>query len=62
MDSIMRSWNEKGLHTVRDISERDGAPRRRIAPAAQQSSGEARSDELERMRRLYDKVKNGERR
>ena len=62
MDSIMRSWNEKGLHTVRDISERDGAPRRRIAPAAQSSGSEARSDELERMRRLYDKVKNGERR
>ena len=57
MDSIIRSWNEKGLHTPEEIELKD-APRRR------QSGGTAKQDkprtsELERMKKLYDKVKNG---
>ncbi len=58
MDSIIRSWHEKGLHTPEEIEQRD-APRRRQNAPAKRASDAPRTDELERMRRLYDKVKNG---
>lgn len=56
MDSIIRSWHEKGLHSPEEIELRD-APRRRQA----ERSAPARADsgDLERMRRIYDKLKNG---
>ena len=56
MDKIIRSWHEKGLHTPEEI-ERGDAPRRRQSSA--QRPAQPGADELERMRKLYDKVKNG---
>lgn len=60
MDSIIRSWHEQGLHTAREIEEKD-APRRRgghTRGAQQSAPSSPNAEELERMRRLYDKLKN----
>lgn len=57
MDSIIRSWHEKGLRTVEDIESRDAPRRARLDPARGSSAPNA--GDIERMRKLYDKVKNG---
>lgn len=56
MDSIIRSWHEKGLHTPEEIECGD-APRRRQSAAARPAKAD--SGDIERMRRIYDKLKNG---
>lgn len=55
MNKIIQSWEQKGLHTPKEIEEGDGrrAPRRDSAPAPDDAG------ELERMKKLYDKVRNG---
>ena len=57
MDSIIRSWHEKGLHTREEIELKD-APRRRQTAPARRGGEQLHTDDLERMRKLYDKVKN----
>ena len=56
MDSIVRSWHSKGLHTVPEIEQGDRRPaagRTAVAAAAPDPR------ELERMQRLREKLKNG---
>ena len=58
MNKIVTSWHEKGLHTPADIEEKDGR-----SPAAKKPDNEhrstAQSNELGRLRSIYEKVKNG---
>lgn len=58
MNKIVLSWNEKGLHSVRDITEKDTRP----SAAPKPGSGRRDSvseDEMSRLRSIYEKVKNG---
>ena len=59
MDSIIRSWHEKGLHTVEEIEQRDAPRRRQAAPRPQEQPAATNRDELERMRKLYDRLRGG---
>ncbi len=61
MDSILASWHSKGIHTARDVAEKDAPPRPR-------SSGEkpgegvprtVTTDELEGMRETLRRIKGG---
>ena len=57
MNSIVQSWDTKGLHTVDEIEQGDRKPgARRQEIAAETPSAK----ELERLRRLREKIKNGE--
>ncbi len=57
MNKIVSSWHQKGIHTLRDIEEKD---RRTPRPAAEKSGDDALSgDELNRLRSIYDIVKKG---
>ena len=61
MDSIMNSWHSKGLHTPREILEKDtkkASPdtrRDKDFPAAK--FGAPKPDDIERMKRLLSKIK-----
>ena len=58
MDSIIRSWHDKGLRTPEEIELKD-SPRRRAQPVSGRGGSTAPSaEEFERMKRLYDKLKN----
>lgn len=58
MNKIMQSWHEKGLHSERDIEEKDSR-----SPGTQKAGSERRDsvsdDEMSRLRSIYEKVKNG---
>lgn len=58
MNKIMQSWHEKGLHSAKEIEEKDSR-----TPAPQKTGGERREsvsdDEMSRLRSIYEKVKNG---
>ncbi|HBR07949.1 MAG TPA: hypothetical protein DD735_03505, partial [Clostridiales bacterium] len=55
MNRIIQSWDTKGLHTPEEIEagDRPQKPGRGPEPAHKQS-------ELERIRKIYDKVRNGQ--
>lgn len=55
MDTIVRSWHGKGLHSVQDIEQKDRKPARDAGSAT--SAPDA--GELERMKRLRERMKNG---
>lgn len=57
MNGIITKWQEKGLHTVEEIEKGDG----KTAPRMKNSDPTPRPDaqELERMRRLRERIKNG---
>jgi len=57
MDKILASWHEKGLHTLEEI----GAGDRRLS--RDEASGPSVSDkgEMERMKRMLDRMKRSER-
>lgn len=56
MDKILQSWHSKGLHSPEEIAAGDGrSPRKSAAQSPAPRSG----DELERMKKIYDKVRNG---
>lgn len=59
MNKIILSWHEKGLHTTDEIEKGDGISRRKSSRAATAPAEKTTNDEMERMKRLYDKVKNG---
>lgn len=62
MDSIIKSWYGKGLLTPDDIKAKDTKsppPRGNGAAPPSQKFGAADSEELERMQRLLDKLKEG---
>jgi hypothetical protein len=54
MNKIMLSWDGKGLHTPEEIEAGDRPARAAHAPAARKEG------ELERMKKIYDKVRNGQ--
>jgi len=55
MDSIVKSWHEKGLHTPEEIAAGDG---RRVRPAAAQpTAGAHPQDDAARMQRMLEKLK-----
>ena len=55
MDSIVRSWHGKGLHTVAEIEQGD---RKDAAPVRQAGRSAPDAQELERMKRLREKLRN----
>lgn len=57
MNKIVASWHEKGLHTVDEVAKHDKHPAS-VKPANEHKS-QVSSDELERLRSIYKKVKNG---
>lgn len=57
MNKIVTSWHEKGLHSIADIAQNDTRPAA-VKPANEHKS-KVTSDELERLRSIYKKVKNG---
>lgn len=57
MNKIVTSWHEKGLHTVDEVAKHDKRPAS-VKPANEHKS-QVSSDELERLRSIYKKVKNG---
>lgn len=58
MNKIILSWHEKGIHTAKEVAEKDSR-----SPAAVKAENKQRSgfsnDELKRLRSIYEKVKNG---
>jgi len=62
MDSIIKNWQNKGLHTAEEINEKDGGKRQSTTGSnARQSArkhGEPNREEIERMQRLLNKTKN----
>lgn len=60
MDSILQSWNRKGLHTPEEIEIGDGQPRtsRGQAPASISAKADKPRDDAALMRKLLDRSKN----
>ena len=56
MDKIIRSWHEKGLFTPEEIEQGDAPRRRQSAPPRR--DGTPGATDIERMKRLYDKLRN----
>ena len=57
MNKIVTSWHEKGLHSIEDIEQNDTRPS--AVKPANRHSDKVTNDELERLRSIYKKVKNG---
>lgn len=57
MNKILMSWDSKGLHTAEEIEKGDGPRRQPRTQSAPESAGSG--GELERMKKIYDKVRNG---
>lgn len=55
MNKIVLSWQEKGLHSPEEIEKGD-APRR---AAAEKRPAVRQGGDLERMKKVYDKVRRG---
>ncbi|MCD7845061.1 MAG: DnaD domain protein [Oscillospiraceae bacterium] len=58
MNSIVHSWHQKGLHTVEEIEKGDHKPAARTKTDAAAPASKPDAQELERMRRLREKIKN----
>ena len=60
-DAIIKNWHGKGLHTSHEIMEKDKAASRDTRQAVSNDSkkkfGDANNEEIERMQRLLDKIK-----
>ncbi len=57
MNKIVQSWHEKNLHTVAEINEKDSRIPKKTSGKTQNTT--AKQGDLDRMRAIYDKVKNG---
>ena len=57
MDKIVRSWHEKGLHSAKEIEEKD--PRSGARSRAEKPASAVSKEEFERLQAVYDRVKNG---
>jgi len=62
MDSIMNSWHGKGLHTPQEIAEKDSRQEKKSAynnkQPAEEKFGAADQEDIQRMQRLLDKIKD----
>lgn len=59
MNKIMLSWHEKGIHTASEVTERDSRSPAAAVKAENQHRSNVSGAELERLRSIYEKVKNG---
>lgn len=59
MNKIMLSWHEKGIHTAAEVAERDSRAPASAVKAENQHRSKVSGDELDRLRSIYEKVKNG---
>jgi len=62
IDTIIKSWHNKGLHTAKDVREKD-TPQRNSSTGgykggSTQKHGEPNSDDIERAKRLLNKIKD----
>jgi len=64
MDTIVKNWHNKGLHTAEQVREKDGGQKRVATSAVSanarqgaQKHGDPSRDEMERMQRILNKVK-----
>ena len=58
MNKIVLSWHDKGLHSREEI-ERGDAPRRSAAKPRTERPASSGAGDLERMKKIYDKVRGG---
>lgn len=58
MNKIVLSWHSKGLHSPEEI-ERGDAPRRAAAKPRAERPASSGAGDLERMKKIYDKVRGG---
>ena len=60
IDKIIKNWNEKGLHTAKQVNDNE-SPQRKNIPGntgmTAQKHGEPNREELERAQRLLNKIK-----
>lgn len=56
MDSIVRSWDSKGLHTLDEIEKGDRRPSAGRSAGGTQDPGR---EDLERLKKLREKIRNG---
>jgi len=64
MDTIINSWHSKGLHAPHEIQAKDKMPERGVTETATKAAhgkkfGEANHEEVQRMQRLLNKIKEG---
>ena len=59
MNKIMLSWHEKGIHTAAEVAERDDRTPASAVKAENRPRSKVSGAELERLRSIYEKVKNG---
>ena len=61
IDKIIKSWHSKGLHTAQEVTEKDSSQRQGnktgYSGNAAQRYGEPNQEEMERARRLLNKIK-----
>lgn len=57
MNSILKSWHEKGLHTLEAIAQGDSRPGAALSKPGRASAGDMR--DIQRARQLLDKMKQG---
>ncbi len=62
MNSILKSWHQKGLHTVDQIRQKDSSFRHRVqkTPAAAGEADKRVREDMERMRRFFEEKKREE--
>ncbi len=59
MNKIMLSWHEKSIHTAAEVAERDSRTPASAVKAENRHRSKVTGDELDRLRSIYEKVKNG---
>ena len=59
MNKIMLSWHSKGIHSAAEVAERDSRSGASAVKAENRHRSNVSGDELERLRSIYEKVKNG---
>ncbi len=59
MNKIILSWHEKGIHSAAEVAERDSRSPASAVKAENRHRSNVSGDELERLRSIYEKVKNG---
>ena len=57
MDGIMKNWHNKGIHTAEQVAEKDGGQKRSAAGSNALKHGEPNREEMERMQRLLNRIK-----
>jgi len=61
IDKILKNWNEKKLHTVEQVAEKEGKPRTNGFYSSDKSGikkhGDPNSEDIQRVQRLLNKIK-----